>query len=242
VAWDVVPAGEVHTAVIDVDDNGMNILSGGNLNLLAGGNLNIKNLGNTANIINMDSTGMTISSTGQLKLTSADSVKIGSGSDTLVTFTDAAIDAKASTIYLSANDSIKLAVSGGTNLLTGTSAELRNVSVSQYSGTVQANLVYADLGLATNDSITFRVYLKAINKPLRARISQYRADATYDSVTGNLIPLGSEGFSTVTTKVGADKVKCSCLIQNGDTATYTTTTTEKYKWAKFERGTMATDW
>ncbi|MGI6227751.1 MAG: hypothetical protein ACOYJ1_16040, partial [Peptococcales bacterium] len=77
VAWEVVPAGEVHTAVIDVDDNGMNVLSGGNLNLLAGGNLNIKNLGNTANIINMDNTGMTISSTGQLKLTSADSIIIG---------------------------------------------------------------------------------------------------------------------------------------------------------------------
>ncbi len=77
VAWEVVPAGEVHTAVIDVDDNGMNVLSGGNLNLLAGGNLNIKNLGNTANIINMDSTGLTISSTGQLKLQSTDSITIG---------------------------------------------------------------------------------------------------------------------------------------------------------------------
>jgi hypothetical protein len=77
VAWEVVPAGEVHTAVIDVDDNGMNVLSGGNLNLLAGGNLNIKNLGNTANVINMDSTGLTLSSTGQLKLQSTDSIIIG---------------------------------------------------------------------------------------------------------------------------------------------------------------------
>ncbi len=77
VAWEVVPAGEVHTAVIDVDDNGMNILTGGNLNLLAGGNLNIKNLGNTANVINMDSSGLTLSSTGQLKLQSTDSIIIG---------------------------------------------------------------------------------------------------------------------------------------------------------------------
>jgi hypothetical protein len=77
VAWEVVPAGEVHTAVIDVDDNGMNILSGGDLNLLAGGNLNIKNLGNTANVINMDNTGLSVSSTGQLKLQSTDSIIIG---------------------------------------------------------------------------------------------------------------------------------------------------------------------
>lgn len=77
VAWEVVPAGEVHTAVIDVDDTGMNILSGGNLNLLSGGNLNIKNLGDTANVINMDSTGLTLSSTGQLKLQSTDSIIIG---------------------------------------------------------------------------------------------------------------------------------------------------------------------
>jgi len=214
VAWEVVPAGEVHTAVIDVDDNGMNVLSGGNLNLLAGGNLNIKNLSGTANIINMDSTGLTLSSTGQLKLQSTDSIIIG-GSPFSV---------------------------GGTNLLAGTSEELKNVSVSRYTGTVQENLVYAELGLAADDPVTFRVYLKAINKPLRARISQYRADDTYDFVTGNLIPLGSEGFSSVTTTVGADKVKCSCLVQNDDTATYTTTTTEQYKWAKFEKGTIATDW
>lgn len=77
VAWEVVPAGEVHTAVIDVDDSGMNILSGGNLNLLSGGAINIKNLGNTANVINMDNTGLTLSSTGQLKLQSADSIVIG---------------------------------------------------------------------------------------------------------------------------------------------------------------------
>lgn len=79
VAWEVVPAGEVHTAVIDVDDNGMNILSGGNLNLLSGGSLNIKNLGDTANIINMDNAGMTISSTGKIDLQSTANLNIQSG-------------------------------------------------------------------------------------------------------------------------------------------------------------------
>ena len=81
VAWEVVPAGEVHTAVIDVDDNGMNVLSGGDLNLLAGGNLNIKNLGNTANIINMDSTGLSVSSTGKVKLTSGSLLEVQTGAD-----------------------------------------------------------------------------------------------------------------------------------------------------------------
>lgn len=131
---------------------------------------------------------------------------------------------------------------GGTNLLTGTSAEFRNINISQFTGTVQANVMYADHRLKANDLITFRVYLKAINKPLRARISQYRADGTYDAVTGDIVPLGSEGFSTVTTSIGADKVKLACLIQNGDSANLTTLSVEQYKWAKLERGNKPTDW
>ncbi len=131
---------------------------------------------------------------------------------------------------------------GGTNLLTGTSAEFRNVNVSQYTGTVQSNVMYSVHRLSANDLITFRLYLKAINKPLRSRISQYREDGTYDSVVGDIIPIGSEGFSTVTTRVGADKVKLACLIQNGDVANLTTVTTEQYKWAKLERGNKPSDW
>ena len=77
VTWEVVQSNELHTNVIDVDDNGMNILSGGNLNLLSGGAINIKNLSGTDNVINMDSTGLTLSSTGQLKLQSTDSIIIG---------------------------------------------------------------------------------------------------------------------------------------------------------------------
>ena len=69
------------------------------------------------NAITMNKDGIAIESGGTLTLDAADDIKIGSGSDTLVTFTDAAIDAKASTIDLSANNSIKLAVGGGRNFI-----------------------------------------------------------------------------------------------------------------------------
>ncbi len=79
VTWEVVQSNELHTNVIDVDDNGMNVLSGGNLNLLSGGAINIKNLGDTANVINMDNTGLTISSAGKLDLQSTANLNVQSG-------------------------------------------------------------------------------------------------------------------------------------------------------------------
>ena len=42
IIWEIVKSNEVHTNVIDVDDDGMTILTGGNLNVFAGGSIKIK--------------------------------------------------------------------------------------------------------------------------------------------------------------------------------------------------------
>ncbi len=112
VVWEVVQSNELHTNVIDVDDNGMNILSGGNLNLLSGGAINIKNISGTANVINMDNTGLTLSSTGQINVASGGKINV-SADDLIIS---------GETVETYASEKISLSVNeiqvGGRNLVT----------------------------------------------------------------------------------------------------------------------------
>ena len=226
VAWEVVPAGEVHTAVIDVDDNGMNILSGGNLNLLSGGAINIKNLGNTANVINMDSTGLTLSSTGQLKLTSADSIVIG-GSPFSV---------------------------GGTNLLTDTvnwvTGWSQNISAPSYAyvtTTVENGQPIGCLVIAANMSGGTLAY--------KDQIYYCQPNTTYTLSCGWLTSTSTFIFfrehngtqylsrknltsasksATLTTSANAQYLQVVVGVNPGEYA--------YVKDIKLEKGTMATDW
>ena len=80
----------------------MNVLSGGEMNIASGGDINV-------------------ASGGKINLTTANDLMLGA--QNITAFADGRIDAKASTIDLSANNSIKLAVSGGTNLIWKTSGD-----------------------------------------------------------------------------------------------------------------------
>ena len=166
-----------------------------------------------------------------LNLTSASQITIGSGSNTLVTFTDAAIEAKASTIDLSANNSIKLAVSGGTNLLTGTSGTYANIVHSNKYYSYLVSPTIASLGLVPGEVITVRAYLKTdANVPAggyRLSVMENNGSANTVSTHGQYIPPSSEGFSSVTFAIRYDTVYITILGFSYGSINFTGT--EQYK-------------
>jgi hypothetical protein len=236
VAWEVVPAGEVHTAVIDVDDNGMNVLSGGNLNLLSGGAINIKNLGNTANVINMDNTGLTLSSTGQINVASGGKINLTSANDlvlggqNITAFADGRIDAKASTIDLSANNSIKLAVSGGTNLVP-----------NSIINTTSAAYPFAARTIVLENSTTYTMSVRAKRNASSARLLTHIINGSYNWATSLYTETDNYSIQSITFTTAANVESYDSRLYffsypsgNGGTVTV--------DWVKIEKGTMATDW
>ncbi|MED4124158.1 phage tail spike protein [Halalkalibacterium halodurans] len=135
---------------------------------------------------------------------------------------------------------------GGRNLLTETSDEWTDIRVTRYTGAVSSRMHFEDLGLQHGDVVTFSLNLKAINKPLRARIDFYTSSSGDDGKTtfrdSNFIEIGEEGRSNVTVTLDKSKPYIILYVQNADTTTHTSTTTEQYKEAMFERGNKATDW
>ena len=84
-----VAAGYVSTSHITIDNDSIDIVSGGDINVASGGDINV-------------------ASGGKINLTTANDLVLGG--QNITAFTDGRIDAKASTIDLSANNSIKLIV------------------------------------------------------------------------------------------------------------------------------------
>lgn len=261
VAWEVVPAGEVHTAVIDVDDNGMNILSGGNLNLLAGGNLNIKNLGDTANVINMDNTGMTISSTGKLDLQSTANlniqnggnlnvlnggdievnnggdINVASGGKINVSATDLIISGK--TVETYASDKIRLEVSvGGTNLLLGTEA-VRTIFAATPAATSE---IFQWFTLEPNTTYTlsgkYQIDWNSAGFAIYL-LSDWGAPSTifgWNFATKGVVTHFSQTFTTPATYTS---YRIEVYNQGSPTSVSTWNTYTKFK---LEKGNKATDW
>lgn len=245
--WEIVPAGRVHTNVIDVDDNGMNILTGGDLNLLAGSNINIKNLGNTANVINMDSTGLTLSSTGQLKLQSTDSITIGGspfnvGGTNLIWKTSGDEGAAGRLIWSS---------SGLMQFAVESTWVLKGCKPTRIFGSTGTYALFYTLGLTnhpfvTDDKYTLSFYTYALSS-VSARIS--------DAVSTNLVidfgaltpkwtrpMMTSNGLlsisyfevtGTVTGTQSSPTLLLSASAVNGDTRFYC---------VQLEKGPIATDW
>jgi hypothetical protein len=245
----------------------MTLESGGNLNLLAGGNLNIKNLGNTANVINMDSTGMTLSSTGQINVASGGKINLTSANDLMIgaqnitAFADGRIDAKASTIDLSANNSIKLAVSGGTNVVPGTRDltwfNFQNATITNYTGTrttrtrvkstASGNSAFSartayDIVLLPNSTYTLSFLLDANFVPLNYSAFLPLGGGTQillPSVTGweNAVGKNSLTFTTPSTVASS-----YALMLGASNANLTTGFRFYVEEVKIEKGTHATDW
>jgi|GEM_PF-2483315 len=135
---------------------------------------------------------------------------------------------------------------GGRNLLKDTSTEMKSVNVGTYYSAINEGGVRAleDYQLSIGDTVTFRVFIDASNNSLkggRARISMYKADNSYSSHTGNIIPLGSKGYSTVTATIDSGRDRIWFAIQNSDISV-SANEAIPYKEAKVEKGNIATDW
>ena len=159
--------------------------------------------------------------------------------------TDKAIINTVSSSITSAIDKVEI---GGRNLLDGTNEDLQAYSTGQYYQKISDQIPLSELGLKPGDNVTFRVYLKpTANKGARARITYfYGADetsTTYKLAQGNIIELGEEGYSTVTTTLSDDAIDKGLHvdIQSADSSN-TISAIGEYKKAKLEKGVKATDW
>jgi len=145
------------------------------------------------------------------------------------------------------DNSISALTIGGRNLILNSSKELRNSNVAQYVGGLSpdvSNIYYADYNLVPGDVITFKIYLDCTTNTLkggRARISYYKPDNTYGAVLGNIIGIGEKGYSIVSHTIVAGYDRVVMLIGSSNTAVVTSEIV-KYKEAKLEKGTKATDW
>ncbi len=133
---------------------------------------------------------------------------------------------------------------GGKNLLTGTSAVDKSYSTGQYYANIMGKtMTLSSLGLKAGDVITLRVYIKATGtKGARARISHYYGTdgANYTTELGNIIPLGSEGYSTISVTLRSDAHEKGVFvgINSADTSTETSAT-GTYREPKLEVGNTA---
>lgn len=130
---------------------------------------------------------------------------------------------------------------GGVNLLKGTSSEWKDVSVSQYAGSIKT-LTPTDLpNLKVGDFLTFSFDVNtSSNKKLRARLSFSGANRHYFS---DDYVMSGTGRVSVTGQVPSGWTDLILYVDANLTATtITTITTEQYKRAKLESGNVATDY
>lgn len=135
---------------------------------------------------------------------------------------------------------------GGSNRLLGSSNEYRDLNVTMWHGTIKTNRHFEEYGFEHGDTATFSVDIKAINKPLRARVDFYSGltgEEGKRSFTANkTIDIGTEGRSSVTVTLDEETPYIRLMIVNADSTNYTEVTTEQYKAEQLEKGSIATDW
>ena len=151
------------------------------------------------------------------------------------------VETKVENIDKIVEDKIVNITVGATNLLVGTSEEWEEIKVSSV-GTVKETFHCSELGLKVGEKIAFGVDINATNKNLSARIDFWTNfnGANYKSCNGNIITKGNQGRSTVIEEIPEGYEYITLFLDNEDTST--STTTEFFKCAKLERGTIATDW
>ncbi len=132
------------------------------------------------------------------------------------------------------------------NLFIGSSSEYKEIELGRYAASIYGRKHCSEYGLKVGDTFTYSVDFKSMSeKPLRARVDFF-ADKSGDAgktakVSSIIIPPNGEGRSYLTATIEEGKEYIVFYVANGD-ATITTTTKEKYKCAKLERGDKSTEW
>ncbi|WP_368253511.1 hypothetical protein, partial [Clostridium paraputrificum] len=132
------------------------------------------------------------------------------------------------------------------NLFIGSSSEYKEVELGRYAASIYGRKHCSEYGLKVGDTFTYSVDFKSMSeKPLRARVDFF-ADKSGDAgktakVSSITIPPNGEGRSYLTATIEEGKEYIVFYVANGD-ATITTTTKEKYKCAKLEKGDKSTEW
>ena len=137
---------------------------------------------------------------------------------------------------------------GGRNLVTKTSNEWRELTVSAWSGQLWHTAggindyrhTYADYGVKVGDKLTFGVDISAVGKQCNIRVDYRAEDGTVKANGGNYIAPGENGRSTVTLEVLDGYVGFNVYI--GSDGTVSENIVSKYKRLKIEKGDKATDW
>jgi hypothetical protein len=99
-------------------------------------------------------------------------------------------------------------------------------------------------GLQENDTVVYRVYLKApLEKKVRTRIQFYNSSSDRPSIHGNFIEAGQEGYSSISWTMTATQrayARMELLVDCNDG----TTNTDTFYWknVKLERATKPTPW
>ena len=169
-----------------------------------------------------------ISSGGKLNLTSANDLMLGA--QNITAFTDGRIDAKASTIDLSANNSIKLAVSGGTNLVP---YSVINTTSDAYG--------FEPRIVALKNSTTYTMSVRAKRNAPSAKLLTHIVNGSYNWSIDLYTETDDYSVQSITFTTAANVESYASTLyfyswpgSNGGTVSV--------DWVKIEKGTMAQDW
>lgn len=111
---------------------------------------------------------------------------------------------------------------GGRNWLLNSNKDFAKAIVGVWTGSLLQQVSLETMNAKVGDELTFSIYLKVPQtapKGVSARITAYREDGNYVVATGNIIPVNSEGVSSVTFKItnsNFHKVDCVLQRQNAD--------------------------
>ncbi len=132
---------------------------------------------------------------------------------------------------------------GGRNLLTGTHAELKPYTKSNWDFNPQR--IYSSkldfYGIKEGTKLTYRVYIDNPSEGAMAHIQFVKKPIAYVQYYGNSIPAGGSGYSTFTIEVSDTDLYQLDFIQIAVRGSATTATTNLAK-KKLEIGSVPTDW
>ena len=130
------------------------------------------------------------------------------------------------------------------NILTGSSPHIKSLTFGDWWEKICNDVPSNDF--EAGKEYTYRVFIdhpssSGLNR-VHARVTIYKEDGSYTSVSGNPILEGQNGYSTVTFTVPEGTPKLAVGIDKNPAGADTPRPTIKYKEPKLEKGKVATNW